>query len=166
VPASFSDATFYRAQGPADPADGESGGVYNIITGLNFSKDKDCYNLEKFPDGGEAVGSMGKYVAEEAGEDTSITTLYVKDDAGWGSVFFYGWGEFDDSDTLAGTKVSGQTNVWKFELPIALVPGSETFLLKATAGKKDWSKKTDNLALEEGMNMYSLKSGTWSKFNG
>ena len=112
---------------------------------------------------GEAVGSMGPYVPEEDTGD-SLDTIYVKDDAGWGAVYFYGWGEYDNSDTIAATKVG--SNIWKIELPTPLVPGSITFLLKNTAGNKSWDKQTDNLAAEAGKNMFVLSSNSWETYNG
>lgn len=164
VPASFSDAIFYRSQTPDDPTSGSST-VYNIIQGLQFSTTDNCYTLQDFPMDGDAVGSMGPFSADEASGDT-VSTLYVKNDAGWAGVYFYGWGEYDNSTTIAATKVAGQSNIYKIELDPPLTPGSITFLLKNTEGAKNWDKQTDNLAVQEGCNMYVLSSGTWDTFNG
>ncbi len=162
VPGSFGSATFYRAKAPADPSEGEAGGVYNVINGLEFSTTDNCYTLEDFPMDGDAVGSMGPYVAEEDTGD-SLSTLYVKDDAGWGNVFFYGWGLYDNSDTIASVKV--KDNIYKIELDPPLIPGVVTFLLKNTAGNKTWDKQTDNLAAETGKNMFVLSSNTWETYS-
>lgn len=162
VPATFGEAVFYRALAPVDDPTSDEG-AYNVITGLNFSKDTNCYNLKSFPDGGEAVGSMEPYVAEEKPDE--LTTLYVKNDAGWSGVYLYGWGYgLSDTDTVALENIGN--NIWKIDLETPIPSGIETFLLKGTPGKTDWSKKTPNITVDCPNNMYVLSSNTWTTYTG
>ncbi|MBQ5399326.1 MAG: starch-binding protein [Ruminococcus sp.] len=158
VPTSFSSAVFYRADSTyVEPEKG-----YNQISGLSFTPENNCYFLESWDDAtSTAVGHMGTYTFEPY-EDNAVSTIYVLDDEGWGNVFFYGWGEYDSSKTIAGTPIGD--NYYKFELDPALTPGVTTFLFKNTEGNKTWDKQTLNLAVKSGKNLYTLSTDRWSVY--
>ena len=53
------------------------------------------------------------------------------------------------------TQIKG-TDIWKYELPEPIYPGTESFLFKNT--ESTWVKKTKNVKVVEGKNLYERKS--------
>ena len=52
------------------------------------------------------------------------------------------------------TQIEG-TDIWKYELPEPIYPGTESFLFKNT--ESTWVKKTKNVKVVEGKNLYDGK---------
>lgn len=158
VPTSVTDGVIYRATGPSSPENG-----YNQMP-VSYSTTNNCYTLNSFPDGGQPDGVMCPYV-EESAPDFALTRLYVENDLGWNAVYLYGWGcGLVDSDTVDMIQIPG-TNYWYVDLPEPIPNGVETFLLKGSAGKTDWSQQTANITVQEPYNCYKL-SGSWTTYNG
>ena len=59
------------------------------------------------------------------------------------------------------TQIEG-TDIWKFELPEPIYPGTECFLFKETNDTKNWNKKTPNVKVTEGKNLYDGSKKAWS----
>ena len=56
------------------------------------------------------------------------------------------------------TQIAG-TDIWKYELPEPMYPGTECMLFKNTLST--WDKQTKNVKVVEGKNLYDGKTKTW-----
>lgn len=162
VPKSVSDVSFYRALAEATPETG-----YNAVEGLTVSPTNNCIVItEAGKEGTDTIlgADVEPYVAEE--KPDSISTIYVKNDKNWSSVYLYGWGYGLNKVPIPLEKVSG--NIWKIELETPIPNGTETFLFKETEGTKDsdWANKSENVTIDLPNNCYVLSSDSWETYNG
>ena len=59
------------------------------------------------------------------------------------------------------TQIEG-TDIWMYELPEPMYPGSPCFLFKDTLST--WKNQTGDLGAVEGKNLYDLKAKSWSVY--
>lgn len=159
----LTSVTFYRALDMVDEMTkaSKSGPVYNAWA-ATVSSTNNCYNLESVDEATDkATATVGPYVKEEAPEWTLDVVYFDNSKTNWGEVYIYGWGNGLYEEAYKMTQIKG-TDIWKYELPEPIYPGTESFLFKNTKGKDDWDKKTKNVKVVDGKNLYDGKAQAWS----
>lgn len=154
------NVTFYRATDMVDEMSKPSsaGPVYNAWNATVNSKNN-CYTLESVDEStGIATATVGPYVKEEAPEWTLDVVYFDNSKTKWKEVYIYGWGNGLYNEAYKMTQIEG-TDIWKFELPEPIYPGTECMLFKNT--ENTWDKQTKNVKVVEGKNLYDGKSQTW-----
>lgn len=157
----LTSVTFYRALDMVDEMTkaSSSGPVYNAWT-ATVSSTNNCYNLESVDEATDkATATVGPYVKEEAPEWTLDVVYFDNSKTKWGEVYIYGWGNGLYEEAYKMTQIEG-TDIWKYELPEPIYPGTESFLFKNT--ESTWVKKTKNVKVVEGKNLYDGKAQAWS----
>ena len=157
----LTSVTFYRALDMVDEMTkaSSSGPVYNAWA-ATVSSTNNCYNLESVDEATDkATATVGPYVKEEAPEWTLDVVYFDNSKTKWGEVYIYGWGNGLSEEAYKMTQIEG-TDIWKYELPEPIYPGTESFLFKNT--ESTWVKKTKNVKVVEGKNLYDGKAQAWS----
>lgn len=160
---SLSSVTFYRANDMVDEMSkpSSSGPVYNAWT-ANVSSKNNCFTLISVDDAtGKATSEVGPYVKEDAPEWALDVVYFDNSQTKWKTVCIYGWGNGLYNETYPMTQIEG-TNIWKYELPEPAYPGTKCFLFKETNDTTNWNKKTNDVTVVEGKNLYDGKKQTWS----
>lgn len=157
----LTNVTFYRAIDMVDEMSkaSSSGPVYNAWT-ATVSSTNNCYNLESVDEATDkATATVGPYVKEEAPEWTLEVVYFDNSKTKWREVYIYGWGNGLSNEAYKMTQIEG-TDIWKYELPEPIYPGTECFLFKNT--ESTWDKKTKNVKVVDGKNLYDGKAQAWS----
>ena len=159
VPSSLTDVTFYRALSPVTEmsAPSEAGPVYTAWS-AEVSSENNCFTLNK----DEKTFTVAPYEKEEAPEWTLDVVYFDNSKTKWKEVYIYGWGCGLYNEAYPMTQIEG-TDIWMYELPEAIYPGTECFLFKDTLST--WKNQTDNCTVEEGNNLYDPKTKSWSEYN-
>lgn len=155
------NVTFYRALEMVEEMSKPSsnGPVYNAWN-ATVSNVNNCYTLESVDDAtGAATATVGPYVKEEAPDWTLDVVYFDNSKTKWKSVYVYGWGNGLYNEAYPMTQIEG-TDIWMYELPEPLYPGTECFLFKNT--QSTWDKQTKNVKVVEGKNLYDGKTQSWS----
>ncbi len=156
----LTNVTFYRAIDMVDEMSkaSSSGPVYNAWT-ATVSSTNNCYNLESVDEATDkATATVGPYVKEEAPEWTLEVVYFDNSKTKWREVYIYGWGNGLSNEAYKMTQIEG-TDIWKYELPEPIYPGTESFLFKNT--ESTWDKKTKNVKVVDGKNLYDGKTQKW-----
>lgn len=156
----LTNVTFYRAIDKVDEMSkaSSSGPVYNAWT-ATVSSTNNCYNLESVDEATDkATATVGPYVKEEAPEWTLEVVYFDNSKTKWREVYIYGWGNGLSNEAYKMTQIEG-TDIWKYELPEPIYPGTECFLFKNT--ESTWDKKTKNVKVVEDNNLYDGKTQKW-----
>lgn len=156
----LTNVTFYRAIDMVDEMSkaSSSGPVYNAWT-ATVSSTNNCYNLESVDEATDkATATVGPYVKEEAPEWTLEVVYFDNSKTKWREVYIYGWGNGLSNEAYKMTQIKG-TDIWKYELPEPIYPGTESFLFKNT--ESTWDKKTKNVKVVDGKNLYDGKTQKW-----
>ncbi|WP_405354844.1 alpha-amylase family glycosyl hydrolase [Ruminococcus sp.] len=160
VDSTVTNVTFYRATDMVDEMSKPSsaGPVYNAWT-AKVDSTNNCYTLESVDETtGAATATVGPYVKEEAPEWTLDVVYFDNSKTKWKEVYVYGWGNGLYNEAYKMTQIEG-TDIWMFELPEPIYPGTECFLFKNTA--TTWNKQTKNVKAVEGNNLYDGKTQKW-----
>ena len=160
---SVTNVTFYRALEMVDEMSKPSttGPVYNAWN-ATVSSTNNCYTLISVDDAtGAATATVGPYVKEDAPEWALDVVYFDNSKSKWKTVCIYGWGNGMYNEVFKMTQIEG-TDIWKFELPEPIYPGTECFLFKETNDTKNWNKKTPNVKVTEGKNLYDGSKKAWS----
>ena len=156
----LTSVTFYRALDMVDEMTkaSSSGPVFNAWA-ATVSSTNNCYNLESVDEATDkATATVGPYVKEEAPEWTLEVVYFDNSKTKWREVYIYGWGNGLSNEAYKMTQIEG-TDIWKYELPEPIYPGTESFLFKNT--ESTWDKKTKNVKVVDGKNLYDGKTQKW-----
>lgn len=160
VDSTVTNVTFYRANDMVDEMSKPSsaGPVYNAWN-ATVSSTNNCYTLESVDESTDkATATVGPYVKEEAPEWTLDVVYFDNSKTKWKEVYVYGWGNGLNNEAYKMTQIAG-TDIWKYELPEPMYPGTECMLFKNTLST--WDKQTKNVKVVEGKNLYDGKTKTW-----
>lgn len=160
VDSTVTNVTFYRANDMVDEMSKPSsaGPIYNAWN-ATVSSTNNCYTLESVDESTDkATATVGPYVKEEAPEWTLDVVYFDNSKTKWKEVYIYGWGNGLYNEAYKMTQIAG-TDIWKYELPEPMYPGTECMLFKNTLST--WDKQTKNVKVVEGKNLYDGKTKTW-----
>ncbi len=160
VDSTVTNVTFYRANDMVDEMSKPSsaGPIYNAWK-ATVSSTNNCYTLESVDESTDkATATVGPYVKEEAPEWTLDVVYFDNSKTKWKEVYIYGWGNGLNNEAYKMTQIAG-TDIWKYELPEPMYPGTECMLFKNTLST--WDKQTKNVKVVEGKNLYDGKTKTW-----
>ena len=158
VPAEVTEVGIYRALEPLEtlstPSD--AGPVYNLWKVTVDSQN----NSVTLADDAKTT-TTGPYVKEEKPEWTLDVVYVDNSQTKWKEVYIYGWGYGLNNEAYPMTQIEG-TDIWMYELPEPMYPGSPCFLFKDTLST--WKNQTGDLGAVEGKNLYDLKAKSWSVY--